>query len=305
MTDFTESRIGSRPDDPWHVGRWLQQELAAADDLGYFGPASAAWAIHREAILSLGLLRALLLQLAHPWVAQAVADHSTFHKEPLERLAATVSAAELIVYGSRAQADATADRIRAVHDRIVGTLSEDTGVWRRGTPYRAHDSAALLWVLATLMETTVVVYESCFARLTDSTLNDYLAECGIIGRMVGIPPEMVPRDRSSLQRYMEEMTASRQVAVGRIARDFGSRLMRFKPPGAAAITSWPYLAAARATATLTMPEPLRTQYAPILRLRGATAYRVAGRACRMCLPLMPSRVRYDPIASAAMERVPG
>src|ERR687883_673283 len=76
-----QSGISSRPDDPWHVGRWLRQELASAEDLGYFGPSSAAWTVHREAVLSTGLLRALLLQLAHPWVAQAVADHSTFQAE--------------------------------------------------------------------------------------------------------------------------------------------------------------------------------------------------------------------------------
>src|SRR5947209_4485053 len=97
----------SPPPTLWGARQWLCRQADTAEDSGYFGPSSAIWKLHREAVLSLGLGRALLLQLAHPWVAQAAADHSTFQSEPIGRLVATVSAAELLVFGSRAQADAT------------------------------------------------------------------------------------------------------------------------------------------------------------------------------------------------------
>jgi hypothetical protein len=35
---------------------------------GVFGPASLTWRVHREAVIFLGAGRALLLQLAHPYV---------------------------------------------------------------------------------------------------------------------------------------------------------------------------------------------------------------------------------------------
>jgi uncharacterized protein (DUF2236 family) len=43
---------------------------------GVFGPGSRVWTLNREAVIFLGGGRAALLQLAHPVVAQAVADHS-------------------------------------------------------------------------------------------------------------------------------------------------------------------------------------------------------------------------------------
>jgi uncharacterized protein (DUF2236 family) len=43
--------------------------LAPGQVEGVFGPASLTWRINREAAIFLGAGRALLLQLAHPYVA--------------------------------------------------------------------------------------------------------------------------------------------------------------------------------------------------------------------------------------------
>jgi len=63
-------------DDPILVGEGdLERELALArvavrdPTAGLFGPASLMWRVDREAVLFLGARRALLLQLAHPWIA--------------------------------------------------------------------------------------------------------------------------------------------------------------------------------------------------------------------------------------------
>ena len=56
----------------------------------FLGRSPVAWRIHRETALLLGGPRALLLQLAHPLVAQGVADHSEF----LERLRRLLEEAE-------------------------------------------------------------------------------------------------------------------------------------------------------------------------------------------------------------------
>src|SRR5579884_25092 len=158
------------------AGLLLRRHLAEATDDGYFGPGSAIWQIHVEGILAVGIGRALLLQLAHPWVAQAVADHSTFREQTLERLVHTIGAAGLLVFGSRAQADWTAAHIRHVHTRINGVLREDVGRWRAGTPYTAEDPDALLWVLATLMDTTLLAYESVFGPLAAAAIEEYLEQ---------------------------------------------------------------------------------------------------------------------------------
>ncbi|MGH2511842.1 MAG: oxygenase MpaB family protein, partial [Candidatus Limnocylindrales bacterium] len=60
-----------------------------AGALGLYGPDSEAWRLNREAMLLLGAgPRALLMQLAHPLVAEGVDQHSTFRTDPWGRLRA-------------------------------------------------------------------------------------------------------------------------------------------------------------------------------------------------------------------------
>ena len=56
---------------------------AAGPGEGVFGPGSTIWQVDREALVFLGAGRALLLQLAHPWVATAIAEHSTALSDPI------------------------------------------------------------------------------------------------------------------------------------------------------------------------------------------------------------------------------
>ena len=60
---------------------------------GLFGPGSMTWLVDREIAVLLGSgARALLLQVAHPMVAAAVADHSRYRSDPLGRLRDTLDA---------------------------------------------------------------------------------------------------------------------------------------------------------------------------------------------------------------------
>src|ERR1700692_35726 len=57
--------------------------LAPGEMEGVFGPDSLTWRIDREALTFLGAGRALLLPLAHPWVAAAIAEHSKTVDHPV------------------------------------------------------------------------------------------------------------------------------------------------------------------------------------------------------------------------------
>src|SRR6185369_15665830 len=94
---------------------------------------------------------AILMQLAHPLVAQGIADHSAFRKERhgrLRRLFHTIDAMLQISFGTDEQAQAVVARINAIHNRVNGQLSQGAGVFPGGTPYSAHDPALLAWVHA-------------------------------------------------------------------------------------------------------------------------------------------------------------
>ena len=69
----------------------------------------------------LGWARAILLQLAHPLVAAAIADHSTFRSRPgsrLARLRQTVRAMLALTFGTDEEGAAAARAINAIHDRV-------------------------------------------------------------------------------------------------------------------------------------------------------------------------------------------
>ena len=86
---------------------------------GLYGPASQAWRLNREATLLLGAgPRALLMQIAHPLVAQGVADHSNFQADPWRRLRATLRSYLTIVYGTSADARAEIHRLNQFHRAV-------------------------------------------------------------------------------------------------------------------------------------------------------------------------------------------
>src|SRR5438270_11377626 len=76
--------------------------------------------VSSESILLLGGGRALLMQLAHPKVAAGVADHSGFEADPFGRLRRTLDATYNIVFGTEEEAQLTASKLWAVHERVTG-----------------------------------------------------------------------------------------------------------------------------------------------------------------------------------------
>ena len=81
------------------------------------GPDSMMWRINREAVLLGAGPAALLLQVAHPLIAQGVAEHSSFEQDPWRRLHGTIRTTMDLVFGdgaARAGGQATQQRPRRV-----------------------------------------------------------------------------------------------------------------------------------------------------------------------------------------------
>ncbi len=281
-------------------GRQMREDLRQAEDEGYFGPSSAIWRVHRETILGLGLLRSLLMELAHPWIAQAVVDHSRFPQQPTERLLAIVEASVLLVFGSRSQADRAAGRIRGVHARIQGVLTEDTGRWRRGTPYRADNPEALLWVWITLVDTTLRLYDYCFGALDTGEERAYLRDAARLGTMLGIPLEFLPEDRRALDAQTSQWLADGTLAVGTPARRAAAQLVRLPLLGLPAPLLWLYRSLQLSVARRFLPPDLRRQFGAVLDSHRIGAVSLS--AVPHLVRRVPARLRTDPIAGVAVYR---
>src|ERR1700758_5445860 len=78
----------------------LIRNSTTASGAGVFGPNSIMWHVDREAVIFLGAGRALLLQLAHPWVAAAIVQHSNTLADPIGRFHRTFSVVFSMVFGT-------------------------------------------------------------------------------------------------------------------------------------------------------------------------------------------------------------
>jgi uncharacterized protein (DUF2236 family) len=205
---------------------------AAGPAAGLFGPASVTWRVDREAAIFLGAGRALLLQLAHPWVAAAIVEHSRSFEDPIGRFHRTFGIVFTMVFGSRDQALAAARRLNRRHAMITGFLPEAAGRFAAGAPYRANDVAALRWVHATLAETALRAHDLVFAPLTQEMRERYWSENRLFAALFGIPEAALPRDWAGFVAYSEAMQQSDTLAVGAAARRIAAALLygRLAPP---------------------------------------------------------------------------
>ena len=209
---------------------------------GFYGPASEAWRLNREAMLLLGAgPRALLLQIAHPLVAAGVAEHSDFRSDPWTRLSGTLRSYLRIVYGTAASARSEIRRLHELHRGIRGAVLEPEARGRHGGRYSALDPDLSLWVHATLVDSTIAAYDAWLEPLSRDERARYYEETLPVGRAFGIPASKLPADLDAFEAYMAEMLApDGPVQVGELARDLATGILH--PPLGPAVTAagWPF-----------------------------------------------------------------
>jgi uncharacterized protein (DUF2236 family) len=281
--------------------RCLAQAAAQSpgDVEGVFGPASAIWLVDREAALFLGAGRALLMQLAHPWVATAIGEHSAVLADPIGRFHRTFGIMFTLVFGSLPQALAAARNLHRRHAGVHGALPEALGPRHpAGSAYRANDEAALMWVHATLTDTALLAYELVLPPLGAVARERYYGECRRLGLLFGIPVEAQPPDWNSFCRYRDTTLASPELVVGPAAREIAGSVLA--GAGRLPVPRW----FGDVTAFL-LPDRLRGDFGLAW---GETEQRRAKRALRLIrrtYPLLPRRLRHVGPHQEAQARLAG
>jgi uncharacterized protein (DUF2236 family) len=172
---------------------------------GTFGPGSMSWRINRESALFLGAGRAALLQLAHPWVAAALRQHSSLLNRPIARFHNTFRIVFTMVFGTADQALAASRHLYALHTRITGELTEDTAGWKRGDLYEANEINALRWVFATLVESALLGHEAIFGALPSQDRERYYQEAKTLAALFGISAAHLPANVLDFAAYIKTM----------------------------------------------------------------------------------------------------
>ena len=196
-----------------------------------FSPDTLFWQINREALMVLSGPRALLMELAHPLVAQGVVEHSNFRARPLGRLFRTVGVMTALNFEPRPQIGAAVKHTRQCHARVQGRLPHDLGPYLAGTPYRGDDPLLQLWVLATLLDSVLAAYEHLVRPLDRNEKHAYYHVGQRLGCAFGIPAELMPPTYDDFECYVDAMLDSDALTVGPAAREVVAALFAPLPLG--------------------------------------------------------------------------
>lgn len=206
----------------------LEQALQAVFDradpvVGIFGPDSISWELYSQKAVWFGAMRANLLQASHPGVAAALVNNSK--ADVALRLQTTIAFVDGVIFGTVDEARELARRLHAKHAAVSGVLSHSAGVHERGDPYEGNDLEALIWVLMTIIDTVVLLYEEFVAPLSRVDKDRVLAELPQLAAMFGIPARALPRDWAGHEAYMREMYAGPRTSVGDDGRAAAASVM--------------------------------------------------------------------------------
>lgn len=248
---------------------------------GLFDPSSVTWKVNRENILLAGGMSAAILQIAHPSVAYGVKDHSRFQEDPLRRLRNTLDAIYAVAFGNREEVEKTRENIARVHRAVKGTLPENR-------PYSAFDPDAQFWVLATLIHTSIFVYERWSGILSMEEKECYLREYRIFGEVFGLDPGYGPQTWKDFSIYYSNMIQGPLLGSAPLSAELAEAIAAPTRPFWMKATLSPF----RFLINEFLPSPLRERLG--FRSHADTVFllKMADALLPKTLPLLPSSMRF-------------
>jgi uncharacterized protein (DUF2236 family) len=241
------------------------------------GPDSTAWRLRQQGgiVMNLAKARAALLQLAHPKIAAGLAEHSTFDRDPFARVQLTGQTMSAISFGSPDERREALRLLGHLHTAVRGTLPD-------GDAYRADDPELMWFVLATLIDSDLLV-EARYLRVFNERDRDaYYDEWLAVAQVFRIPAAIIAANRSELRDYIA--LACAELQVGADARRMGDRILDPTFLRAPRVARW---ANKRLLLDL-LPPDLRAgfgyEHTPL-------SARVIVGAARIALPRLPAPVR--------------
>jgi len=243
----------------------------------HFPPGSVIRTVNIEPALFFGAGRALLLQLAHPAVAQGVQDHSEFQRNPFKRLQGTLEATYAVVFGSEELARGVGWRIQRIHDFVTGP------------GYSANDPSNLLWVHATLADTALRCYEDLVGPLSPADAETYYQEMKEVAAAFGVGPEHQPETLEAFRRYMADTVAS--IEVTDVGKELAGFILDPRLPLRLDVPFTPLLRLQRLFTLGSLPPEVRDQLDVSWGPRDEARYDRARRRVRQVFRATPRAVR--------------
>ncbi|MFE3901360.1 oxygenase MpaB family protein [Streptomyces sp. NPDC059153] len=153
-----------------------------------FGPDSQFHRFFNDPRWALAMVRATVLEAAHPQIGAALMDNSTFVAHPWRRLRNTLVSLQRMFGTDDHERQREAARLNRLHARLSGTDAQDR-------PYDAMDPQVRAWVVATLFESSVTMCRLSGQPLDQTSMEglyaEYRAFLAALGDGVGhLPPTL-------------------------------------------------------------------------------------------------------------------
>ncbi|MEV6807620.1 oxygenase MpaB family protein [Streptomyces sp. NPDC051132] len=140
-----------------------------ADTGRLFGAGSRFHGFFNDPRWAPAMVRATVLEAAHPQIGAALIDNSTFVAHPWRRLRNTVVSLQRMFGADDEVRRREAARLNRMHARLKGTDAD-------GRPYDAMDPAVRAWVVATLFESSVTMCRLSGQPLEQTVIEELYAE---------------------------------------------------------------------------------------------------------------------------------
>ena len=165
-------------------------------DPGYFGPESMMWRVNKEITVLFGGARALLMHAAHPLISAGARQTSFYQRDPWKRLIRTLSLQNSVTFGTKQEADESANRINKLHEVIKGKDPVTGGI------YDALDYEQLLWVHACLQVSSIYFYEKTVKKLSEDEKNQYHKENMLAAKIMLVDVNRMPKTHEELKEWV-------------------------------------------------------------------------------------------------------
>jgi uncharacterized protein (DUF2236 family) len=228
-------------------------------------------------------------------VAAGVVQHSNYDTDPWGRLYRTLDLVTRITFGSTKTCDAAAAQLKRAHGPVKGERPD-------GGSYRAWDPDLLLWVWATLVESSVLVYTRYVAPLSARDLGAYYEEQQRFAVMCGVPEGHWPSTWRSFMEYFDTWIAE-ECAVTDDSRAIADSILDPQLPRPLKPAARPALELLKLATVGLTPAVLRERYGFSWGPRRERLLTGSTGAVRRVLPLLPSLLREFPPARSADRRV--
>jgi uncharacterized protein (DUF2236 family) len=156
-----------------------------------------------------------------------------------------------------------------------------------------------MWVHATLVHTSLLVYTRYVGRLSLPEQRTYYQEQKVLAEQVGVPRDRQPETLDDFNDYFQDVVSSDRIAATAALRDVVDATLRPELP----FVARPLIEALNLATTGLLPERLRDELGLPWGPKRRRVFRASRAVLSALLPVLPRIMREFPPARSADRRV--